>query len=273
MRQFVAPWKEVQRRTATAELGGIRFSRGASRGRSRCCSMSSAVVPHGGARPNAPARAGSALVDHDLLWYADLPQAAEPRRCEARARGKPWPTAGRGWIGAATAVRRLAGARPPQARSRASPRRLSRPHRPGLASLARRRGAPALVARARRCAVQNSPDVPAGAMGGGPVAEARLGVAADTPSLAWSYELITPESGILLGAPEPAEVGFELLMAQHAEEVLGEAVAERFGSRSRSGSTTSTPSAAVTSPSSATRRRRICARPLDCRTHSTRPTT
>ena len=100
-----------------------------------------------------------------------------------------------------------------------------------------------------------------------------LGVAADTPSLAWSYELITPESGILLGAPEPAEVGFELLMAQHAEEVLGEAVAERFGSRSRSGSTTSTPSAAVTSPSSATRRRRICARPLDCRTHSTRPTT
>jgi mannose-6-phosphate isomerase class I len=56
-----------------------------------------------------------------------------------------------------------------------------------------------------------------------------LGVEADTPNLAWSYELITPESGILLGAPEPAEVGFELLMAQHAEGILGPAVAERFG--------------------------------------------
>ena len=166
VRQFVAPWKEVQRRTATAELGGIRFSRGASRGRSRCCSMSSAVVPHGGARPNAPARAGSALVDHDLLWYADLPQAAEPRRCQARARGKPWPTAGRGWIGAATAVRRLAGARPPQARSRApldGYLDLTDPDSPrSLDGEALRR----FVARARRCAVQNSPDVPAGAMGG-----------------------------------------------------------------------------------------------------------
>ena len=43
----------------------------------------------------------------------------------------------------------------------------------------------------------------------------------DAPNLAWSYELITPESGILLGADETVEVGFELLMALEGERVLG----------------------------------------------------
>jgi mannose-6-phosphate isomerase class I len=56
-----------------------------------------------------------------------------------------------------------------------------------------------------------------------------LGVETDAPNLAWSYELITPESGLLLGDSEPAEVGFELLMAEHAQRVLGTEVAERFG--------------------------------------------
>jgi mannose-6-phosphate isomerase class I len=56
-----------------------------------------------------------------------------------------------------------------------------------------------------------------------------LGVATDAPNLAWSYELITPESGILLGDSEPMEVGFELLMTEHSPRVLGDAVAERFG--------------------------------------------
>ena len=68
-----------------------------------------------------------------------------------------------------------------------------------------------------------------GAWGGQWLRE-RLGIETDAPNLAWSYELITPESGILLGGDEPVEVGFELLMALHGEDVLGAPVAESFGS-------------------------------------------
>jgi len=56
-----------------------------------------------------------------------------------------------------------------------------------------------------------------------------LGISTDAPNLAWSYELITPESGILLGADNPVEVGFELLMAGQSERVLGSELASRFG--------------------------------------------
>jgi mannose-6-phosphate isomerase class I len=56
-----------------------------------------------------------------------------------------------------------------------------------------------------------------------------LGVPTDAPNLAWSYELITPESGLLLGDGDPLEVGFELLMAGSAEDVLGPEIAHRFG--------------------------------------------
>jgi mannose-6-phosphate isomerase class I len=56
-----------------------------------------------------------------------------------------------------------------------------------------------------------------------------LGIATDAPNLAWSYELITPESGILLGTDDPIEVGFELLMAAEGERVLGPELAQRFG--------------------------------------------
>jgi mannose-6-phosphate isomerase class I len=56
-----------------------------------------------------------------------------------------------------------------------------------------------------------------------------LGMTTDAPNLAWSYELITPEGGVLLGTDETVEVGFELLMAEQGERVLGAEVAERFG--------------------------------------------
>ena len=56
-----------------------------------------------------------------------------------------------------------------------------------------------------------------------------LGITTDAPNLAWSYELITPESGILFGFPESVEVGFELLMAGRSERVLGPELARRFG--------------------------------------------
>ena len=64
---------------------------------------------------------------------------------------------------------------------------------------------------------------------GGQWLRRRLGIDTDALNLAWSYELITPESGILLGDEPPIEVGFDLLMALESPRILGAEVAERFG--------------------------------------------
>ena len=77
------------------------------------------------------------------------------------------------------------------------------------------------VARSRRTAVPHAPDVPSRPMGRSVASSPRSASTTDAPNLAWSYELITPESGILLGDDEPVEVGFELLMALEGARVLG----------------------------------------------------
>jgi mannose-6-phosphate isomerase class I len=64
---------------------------------------------------------------------------------------------------------------------------------------------------------------------GGQWLRGRLGIQTDASNLAWSYELITPESGLLLGGDDAVEVGFELLMAAEGERILGSELAERFG--------------------------------------------
>jgi mannose-6-phosphate isomerase class I len=64
---------------------------------------------------------------------------------------------------------------------------------------------------------------------GGQWLRRRLGILTDASNLAWSYELITPESGLLLGGDEAVEVGFELLMAAESERILGPELVERFG--------------------------------------------
>jgi len=53
----------------------------------------------------------------------------------------------------------------------------------------------------------------------------------DGPNLAWSFELITPESGLLLAdaTGTAVEVGFEMLMAEAGRDVLGPDVHARFG--------------------------------------------
>lgn len=51
----------------------------------------------------------------------------------------------------------------------------------------------------------------------------------NVPNYAWSFELITPENGLVLNSGgERLEFSFDLLMFQHTREVLGRA-AERFG--------------------------------------------
>jgi len=66
---------------------------------------------------------------------------------------------------------------------------------------------------------------------GGHWGQQMLGMGLDQANTALGYELIAPESGILIGAsPEVAvEVPFQLLVHLHPREILGEAVHERFG--------------------------------------------
>ena len=159
----------------------IRFSRGASRGRSRCCSTSSR-----GSLSTAEddltlvLGPGSALVDHDFLWYADLPKRLSldaVRRGLAGNLGQPpgeagseqrllfvdWPVLDRHKHALAPHLDGYVDLTDPD-----SPRSLD--------GEALRRS----LARARRCAVQNSPDVPARPMGRS-VAEARPRASPPTP--------------------------------------------------------------------------------------------
>jgi hypothetical protein len=64
---------------------------------------------------------------------------------------------------------------------------------------------------------------------GGQWLRRRLGVETDAPNLAWSYELVAPEAGLLLGSSPTVEVPFGMLLAGHAEEVMGGPLVERFG--------------------------------------------
>jgi mannose-6-phosphate isomerase class I len=229
VRRSLAPWDEIQRRTAAAELpgdpvfarvfeGSLRelFDEMPSAERTADEDMALVVGP------------GSALTDHDVLWYADLPkrmalEAVQRGRAGnvGQAPGQPgseqrllfvdWPMLDRHKQELAARIDRYIDASAPDA-----PRSLD--------GDALRRSLAALAVRPFR----TRPTFLPGPWGGQWLRRV-LGAPTDAPNLAWSYELITPESGILLGESEPVEAGFELLMAGHAEDVLGRAVAERFG--------------------------------------------
>jgi mannose-6-phosphate isomerase class I len=154
---------------------------------------------------------GSALVDHDVLWYADL-----PKRC-----------------------------RPGDARSLFVDRPAEERH---LSELAARLdlyldmtdsaeprfvGGDALRATLAEIATGPFRTRPTFLPGpwGGQWLRRRLGIDTEEPNLAWSYELIAPEASLLLhdAAGNRIEVAFELLLAEQAKAVLGAAVAARFG--------------------------------------------
>jgi mannose-6-phosphate isomerase class I len=66
---------------------------------------------------------------------------------------------------------------------------------------------------------------------GGHWGQRQLGMGTDQPNSAVGYELIAPESGVLIGSQVglAVEVPFQLLVWLHPMEVLGESVCERFG--------------------------------------------
>ena len=99
------------------------------------------------------------------------------------------------------------------------------------------------------------------ARGAGNGSVAALGIETDAPNLAWSYELITPESGILLGDDAAHRGGVRAADgAGRPAHPRGRRSPNASASRSRSGSTTSTRSKEGTCRSSAIRPPRTRAR-------------
>ena len=66
---------------------------------------------------------------------------------------------------------------------------------------------------------------------GGQWMKEQFGLPLEQPNYAWSFELIAPENGILLGDGDRAlECSFDYLLWQEPDAVLGESVAARYGS-------------------------------------------
>jgi mannose-6-phosphate isomerase class I len=226
LRRSFAPWPEVRRRTAASELPGDPVFARLAEGKLRDLFDE---LP----RPSRDAMTlvygpGAALLDHDLVWYADQPKrfaleavrrglapnlGQDPRDegSEQRLLFVDWPLLDRHKQELAPRLDRYVDVSDP-----ARPRSLS--------GDSLRRSLHDLAARPFRTRPTFLPGP-----WGGQWLRRELGIETDAPNLAWSYELITPESGILLGNGRPLEVGFELLMALEGNRVLGPAVAERFG--------------------------------------------
>jgi mannose-6-phosphate isomerase class I len=232
LRRHTAPWTQILSRTAPAAR--LRAD------------PQFATLPSGpidqifDELPDAPRRAGqltlvagpgAALVDHDVLWYADLPKRyAEAAVAAGRGRnlGQPehagpaslrrlffvdWPLLDRHRDALAARIDCWIDLREP-----AQPRWLGgRQLRDTLQALA------AQPFRTRP--VFNTTPW------GGHWAQRELGINPDARNTALGYELIAPESGILIGDADTAmvEVPLQLLVSMHPEQVLGTQVTGRFG--------------------------------------------
>jgi len=156
---------------------------------------------------------GSALVPHDELWLLDHPKrvalAAAPND-EQRLFFADWPLYDRHARSLASGLDKYVD--------------LEEPGRP--------RSVAGAALRATLSDVAGRPfrTRPAFLPGpwGGQWLRGELGIATEADNLAWSYELIAPEAGLLLGSDETVEVGFELLLGLEVETILGTTVADQF---------------------------------------------
>jgi mannose-6-phosphate isomerase class I len=226
MRRHYASWEEVRGRTRDSELPGDPvFARLSTRSLSDLVDELPSVPEDGMVLVYGP---GSSLVPHDLLWYADVPKRdglQAVRRGDFGNLGQPsgeagseqrllfvdWPILERHKQGLASSIDRYVDVGDP-----GGPRSVSGDALRGTLHV--------LAGRPFRTRPSFLPGP-----WGGQWLRRRLGIDTDAPNLAWSYELITPESGILLGDERPVEVGFELLMALEGPRILGAEVAGRFG--------------------------------------------
>jgi mannose-6-phosphate isomerase class I len=148
---------------------------------------------------------GAALVPHDELWYADLPRRLQRSDDERRMYYVDWPLESRHRRELLPRIDRYLDL---SAGSSITGSAL----RSTLGALARRpfRSRPAFLP----------------GPWGGQWLRGTIGIDTDAPNLAWSYELIADEAGLLI---DGLEVAFDLLLAQEGDAVLGSQVAARFG--------------------------------------------
>jgi len=231
MREHVAPWAQTLKRTSSDALADDPdFERLPQASLADLFDrLPLAPPPPGGVL--LVLGPGAALVRHDVLWYADLPK----RYAEAQV------SAGHG---------RNLGQRPGDAE--ATTKRLFYIDWPLLD-----RHRDSLVPDVARFVDTQDRDSPASLDGdtlrrtvadlavqpfrtrptfnttswGGHWGQRRLGMGAEQANTALGYELIAPESGVLIGAPGAwVEVPFQLVVAAHPVEMLGDGVRARFGS-------------------------------------------
>ena len=225
VRRSFAPWHEILRRTAGSDLPGDPVFARLADGSLGDLLDELPKAPDGRALVFGP---GAALVEHDLLWYADVPKRLSHAALACGASGNlGQPPGERGSETRLVFVDRPLLDRHKQALLPSLDRLLD----PADAGEVRSLAGEALRATLRDLSGRPFRTRPGFLPGpwGGQWLRRKLGIETDAPNLAWSYELITPESGILVGGDAPLEVGFELLMAQEAGRVLGKDVAARFG--------------------------------------------
>jgi mannose-6-phosphate isomerase class I len=226
VRRSLVPWPEIRRRTSSADLPGDPVFGRLYDG--RLGDFFDALPQVQAGRLALVYGPGSALVEHDLLWYADLPKRLA---LDAVSRGTA-PNLGQNPSDAASAQRLFFVDWPLLDRHKqALAPKLDRfidatdpAHPRSLTGDALRRSLRDLAGRPFRTRPTFLPGP-----WGGQWLRRELRIETDAPNLAWSYELVTPESGILLGGDERVEIGFELLMGLESTRVLGREVAERFG--------------------------------------------
>ncbi|MEV7626937.1 hypothetical protein [Actinoplanes sp. NPDC089786] len=231
MRTATVGWDQVRKRTESArELAGDPDFATLATGTLADLIDRVPPVPRDPGRLTVVFGPGAALAGHDELWYADLPKRyAEKATIDGHGRnlGRPageagdtrrlfyvdWPLLDRHRDAVAADLTQWLDLQDP-----ADPQLLAGADlRASLAWLSRR------PLRTRPTFNTTS--------WGGHWAQEQLGMNPGARNTALGYELIGPESGILIGIRDggAVEVPFQLLVASHPEAVLGEAVHPRFG--------------------------------------------
>jgi mannose-6-phosphate isomerase class I len=232
IRDHMAPWEQLLKRTAPAEL----LARDPDFATIPRCTLSDFFdqVPD---PPRAETRLalvigpGAALIAHDELWYADLPK----RYAEAAVTSGEGRNLGQPADDQPPTTRRLFYVDWP----------LLDRHREMIADsidcwidtqdLSNPRWLTGQTLRASLRALSTSPFRTRPTFNttswGGHWAQERLGFNPEARNTALGYELIAPESGILLGSTpdRAAEVPFQMLIGLHPAPVLGAEVHEQFG--------------------------------------------
>jgi predicted NBD/HSP70 family sugar kinase len=227
VRASFAPWEEIERRTAAATLPGDPVFGRLFEGSLASLFAGLPVRPEPRTGLTVVFGPGAALVQHDALWYADVPkrlsltavhtgtagnvgQPPGQAGSEQRLLFVDWPMLDRHKRSLAPSLDRyldLGAADAPRS----------------LAGSALRESLAALAAGPFRTRPSFLPGP-----WGGQWLRRELGIPTDAQNVAWSYELIPPEAGVLIGE-RPLEVAFELLLAVQGERILGTEPAARFG--------------------------------------------